>query len=104
MRRREFMAGLAGTAAWSRAAHAQQNTMPVIGFLHSQTLAGTTERISGFYQGLAELGYVEGRNVAIEYRWAEGHNERLGALAANLVARGVMVIAAMGSTAAAPCC
>jgi putative ABC transport system substrate-binding protein len=75
--------------------------MPVIGFLNPLTLAGIPERISGFYQGLAELGYIEGRNVAVEYRWADGHNDRLGALAADLVAHRVMVIAALGSTATA---
>jgi putative ABC transport system substrate-binding protein len=67
MRRREFIAGLGGAVAWPVVAQAQQLTMPVIGFLHGQILAEIPERISGFYQGLADLGYVEGRNVAIEY-------------------------------------
>src|SRR5262249_21915747 len=101
MNRRLFIAGLGSAAAWPLAAWAQQPTIPVIGFLNSLTLADIAERISGFYQGRAELGYVEGRNVAIEYRWAEGHNDRLGTLAADLVARRVMVIAALGSTATA---
>jgi putative ABC transport system substrate-binding protein len=92
---------LGGAAAWPLGAPAQQRSLPVIGFLHSQTPAGIPERVTGFHRGLAEQGYVEHRNVAIEYRWADGHNDRLAAHAADLVARRVTVIAALGSTATA---
>ncbi len=75
--------------------------MPVIGFLGSETSALWTERVAAFRQGLSETGYLEGRNVAIEYRWAEGHNERLPALAADLVQRQVSVFVVLGGTASA---
>jgi ABC-type uncharacterized transport system substrate-binding protein len=76
--------------------------MPVIGFLHGATLAGISRyRFSSFHRGLAQMGYVEGRNLAIEYRWAEGQNDRLPALATDLVRRKVRVIVAPGSTTAA---
>jgi len=95
------MALFGGAAAWPLAAHAQQASMPVIGFLNSESSESWREEIPAFHRGLAEAGYIEGRNVAIEYRWAESHNNRLPALAAELVRREVAVIVAPGSTASA---
>jgi putative ABC transport system substrate-binding protein len=102
MRRREFIAGIAGSAvAWPLTVRAQHPAMPVVGFLSSQSPDHWAGRLRAFRQGLSETGQVEGGNVAIEYRWAEGENVRLPALAADLVRRGVAVIATPGSGAAA---
>ena len=101
MRRREFVAGLGSAAAWPVAGRAQQPIIPIIGFVSTPSSEGTYERsLSAFIQGLEETGYVDGRNVVMEYRWAEGRTDRLSSLVAGLVGRKVNVIAAPTTPAA----
>ena len=97
MRRRDFIKMIAvSAAAWPLVARAQQPGLPVVGFLHSTSAGPNTGAVSAFREGLKQAGYVDGQNVAIEFRWAEGHYDRLPALATDLVRERVAVIAALG--------
>jgi putative ABC transport system substrate-binding protein len=100
MRRREFIAGLSA-AAWPVMARAQRPSIPVIGYLSTGSLDTRRELVAALHRGLSETGYVEGRNLAIEYRWAEFHYHQLPALADDLVRRQVAVIVAVGGTPSA---
>jgi ABC-type uncharacterized transport system substrate-binding protein len=104
MRRRDFIAGLGGAAAWPVAASAQQTSVPVVGFLGNGPNLGNEPRyaplLAAFLRGLSEIGYVEGHNVTIEYRFAEGQVDRLPVLAADLVRRKVAVIVAQNTQTA----
>src|SRR5262249_49802598 len=100
-KRREVVALLGGAAAWPIAARAQQPTMPIIGYLNnaSPTNIYAAGYAASFRRGLEDFGYIEGKDIAIEYRWADGHNDRLPALAADLASRRVAVIVVTGATA-----
>src|SRR5262249_43616368 len=100
MRRREFITLLGGAAAWPVAARAQQPAVPVIGVLFGGSPTSQSSRLSAIRAGLNAVGFIEGQNVAFEYRWAEGQYDRLPGLAAELAGRRVTVIVAIGNTAA----
>ena len=102
MRRREFVTLLGGAVvAWPLGAQAQQAAAPLVGFLHGGSSDGAAHQATNFHHGLHQIGYVEGRNVTTEYRWAEGHYDRLPALARDLVGNRPAVIAATGGVASA---
>jgi putative ABC transport system substrate-binding protein len=99
MQRRQLIAALGGAAAWPLAARAQQPAMPVIGVLYGVSAEAWVERMAGFRRGLGETGFVDGRNVVIEYRWADGQLDRMGWMAADLIARRAAIILVGGNTA-----
>jgi putative tryptophan/tyrosine transport system substrate-binding protein len=101
MKRRDFIAGLGSAAAWPLRARAQQSALPVIGYLSGWSAGDAIDYVASFRRGLAETGYIEDQNVTIEYRWAEGHFDRLPGLVADLVRRRVAVIAVANTTASA---
>jgi len=101
MRRREFITLLGSAAAWPLAARAQQPALPVIGYIGSSSAEVNVKRVSAFRKGLGDTGFVEGRNVTIEFRWAQGREERMPDLVADLIRRGVAVIATPANTAGA---
>src|SRR5258708_17870321 len=100
MRRRELVTLLGGAAAWPLAARAQQPAIPVIGYLGARSLETDRLLVAEFHRGLGEAGYVEGRNLTVEYRWADNQYDRLPALAGDLVRRGITVMIASGTAAA----
>src|SRR6516225_8185893 len=100
MNRRGFITPLGGAAAWPAATRAQQSAMPVIGFLNAGASGPLRQQVAAFHEGLKLSGYVEGQNVSVEYRWAEGQYEKLPALATDLVRRHVNVIASGGGAPA----
>ena len=100
MKRREFVSLFGAAITWPLVARAQQPTLPVVGFLNAASAQNYTRQLAAFLKGLGESGYVDGRNVAVEYRWAEDQNDRLPAMAADLVHRQVAVIAATSTPAA----
>jgi putative ABC transport system substrate-binding protein len=101
MKRRDFIAGLCGTAAWPLAAHAQPAKLPTIGFLGTTTPSAWADYVPAFVQRLRELGWIEGRTVAIEYRWAEGRNDRFGEIAAEFARLKVDIIVTSGGAGVA---
>src|SRR6201987_3224 len=96
MRRRDFIASVGAAAAWPLAARAQQGSLPVVGFLNGQTAAGFVHLTAAFLAGLGEGGFTEGRNVAIEYRWANADGQQMRTLAEELIALRVAVLVATG--------
>src|SRR5271155_3695019 len=101
MKRREFIALLGGATAWPFAAGAQQRAVAVVGFMSGRAPDDSAHLVAAFRRGLAETGFVEGQNVAIEFRWANGDYDRLSALAADLVSRGVAVLVGVGGDVSA---